>query len=151
MSRSWTARSLSGANLGGMTRRLWGWIWASPYSLLGLLFLPLAWISGGRVGARDGVVEGAGGLLARLLRLWPPRTAGSAALTLGHVVLAMGQRDLEEYRSHEHVHVRQYERWGPFFLPAYGASSLWAFLRGRDPYLWNHFEREARERAGSAG
>ena len=29
------------------------------------------------------------------------------------------------------------------FLPAYAASSLWAWLRGRDPYRGNAFEREA--------
>ena len=39
--------------------------------------------------------------------------------------------------------MRQYERWGPFFLPAYLLSSLVALLLGRDPYLDNRFEREA--------
>jgi hypothetical protein len=41
------------------------------------------------------------------------------------------------------VHVRQYERWGPAFLPAYLLSSLLQLLRGRNPYRENHFERQA--------
>jgi hypothetical protein len=46
------------------------------------------------------------------------------------------------------VHVRQYEHWGPLFVPAYLAASLWALLRGRDPYYHNWFEMEARLSAG---
>jgi hypothetical protein len=41
------------------------------------------------------------------------------AITLGHVVLATTESALKKTRSHERVHVRQYERWGPFFIPAY--------------------------------
>jgi hypothetical protein len=41
------------------------------------------------------------------------------------------------------VHVRQYERWGPLFVPAYLLSSLVELLRGRRPYRDNWFEREA--------
>ena len=37
----------------------------------------------------------------------------------------------------------QWERWGPLFLPAYFALGLWAWLRGRDAYRANRFEREA--------
>jgi hypothetical protein len=39
--------------------------------------------------------------------------------------------------------VRQYERWGAFFIPAYLLSSLVQLARGRDPYRENHFERQA--------
>jgi hypothetical protein len=39
--------------------------------------------------------------------------------------------------------VRQCERWGPFFLPAYGVASLIALVRRKNPYLDNAFEREA--------
>ena len=39
--------------------------------------------------------------------------------------------------------MRQYERWGPFFIPAYLAASLWMLVTGRDPYRENPFEREA--------
>ena len=50
---------------------------------------------------------------------------------------------LAQLRRHEHVHVRQYERWGPLFIPAYLLSSLVQLLRGRNPYRENHFERQA--------
>ena len=50
---------------------------------------------------------------------------------------------LSSLRAHEQVHVRQYERWGLFFVPAYLVSSLWQLLRGRHIYRDNCFEREA--------
>jgi hypothetical protein len=49
-------------------------------------------------------------------------------------------------RKHEHVHVRQYERWGVLFIPAYVLSSLWQVLRGRSAYSANHFERQVQSR-----
>lgn len=53
---------------------------------------------------------------------WLPRraplVAGAATITSGHIVLARTLDDLDASRSHERVHVRQYERWGPFFIPA---------------------------------
>jgi hypothetical protein len=67
-----------------------------------------------------------------------------AAITLGHVVLAQTRADLEQTRAHERVHVRQYERWGPFFPLLYLGASLAAWSRGDHPYLDNRFEREAR-------
>ena len=45
-------------------------------------------------------------------------------MTLGHVVLGRSAAALAETRAHERVHVTQCERWGPFFVPAYAASSL---------------------------
>ncbi len=66
-------------------------------------------------------------------------------MTLGHVVLGRDRQCLEQSRSHERVHVRQFERWGPFLIPAYLLCSLYAHLRGRHPYLDNPFEREAFE------
>ena len=47
--------------------------------------------------------------------------------------------------------MRQWERWGPAFPFAYLAASLWALLRGRDPYLGNRFEREAWGEPGAGG
>ena len=44
---------------------------------------------------------------------------------------------------HERIHVRQCERWGPLFLPAYLLASAFIALRGGNPYLDNPFEREA--------
>jgi hypothetical protein len=112
-------------------------------TVLGLLVLPLAWGRGGRVSIVNGVIEAYGGWVASFLRHWPPFSAGAAAMTLGHVVLAISPRDMEDSRAHERVHVRQIERWGIFFLPAYLGASVWALLRGRDPYHDNPFEREA--------
>jgi hypothetical protein len=114
-------------------------LWALPTTLIGLVVAGAA-LFGGRARVEAGVVEVWGGALGRLLRAWPP---GVAAMALGHVILAMTKEDLERHSEHERVHVRQCERWGPLFLPAYAASSLWAWLRGRDPYWGNAFEREA--------
>ena len=64
-------------------------------------------------------------------------------MTLGHCVLGRTRADLVRSRRHELVHVAQYERWGPLFVPAYLLCSAWLWLRGRDPYLDNPFEVEA--------
>ena len=45
--------------------------------------------------------------------------------------------------------MRQCEAWGPFFVPAYLAASLSAFLRGRNFYVDNRFEVEAFRTAGT--
>ncbi len=63
-------------------------------------------------------------------------------------MLAVDRPALDRTRAHERVHVRQYERWGPLFLPAYLAASLCAVARGRHAYFGNCFEREAIRRAG---
>lgn len=49
--------------------------------------------------------------------------------------------------DHELVHVRQYERWGIAFWPAYLLSSLWVRIRGGNAYWDNPFERQARRGA----
>ena len=69
-------------------------------------------------------------------------------MTLGHVVLGQSAESLDFSREHELVHVRQYERWGPVFLPAYFLSSLIAWAQGKNPYYDNAFEREAYGQAG---
>jgi hypothetical protein len=48
--------------------------------------------------------------------------------------------------EHEFEHVRQWERFGPLFLPAYFASSVAAWMRRRPPYWANRFEVAARRR-----
>ena len=123
--------------------RAWSLIWASPNTLLGLVLLPLAWPGGGRVRRVAGVLEASGGALAWLLARLPV-PGGAAAMTLGHVVLGRDEGCLERTRVHERAHVRQAERWGPLFLPAYGLASLWAWVRGGHAYLDNAFERAAR-------
>ena len=64
-------------------------------------------------------------------------------MALGHVVLGQSADDLDDAYEHELVHVRQYERWGPLFVPAYFAAAAWQTLHGRHPYWDNPFEREA--------
>ena len=59
------------------------------------------------------------------------------------VVLGRSSSALDVCRDHELVHVQQYERWGPLFGPAYLGCSFYLWLRGRDPYRDNPFEREA--------
>ncbi|MBM3162321.1 MAG: hypothetical protein FJZ79_03155 [Chlorobi bacterium] len=123
------------------------YLWAFPNTALGLLFFLPAFVSGGRIRRIDGVLEISGRTTAWVLRRVP--FAGSAvALTLGHVVLAADDEVHERWRGHERIHVRQYERWGPFFIPAYLASSIAARLRGDDGYLGNRFESEAFMRGG---
>lgn len=117
-------------------------IWALPTTLVGALAAGVAVATGGRAALVDGVLEAHGGWIRWALgRLLEGR--GVAAITLGHVVLGASAAALADTRAHERVHVAQCERWGPLFLPAYALASLWARLRGRDPYRGNPFEREA--------
>ncbi len=62
---------------------------------------------------------------------------GAMALTLGHTVLGQTDAALDIAREHELVHVRQYERWGPFMGPAYLGCSLVLWLMRRRPYRDN--------------
>ncbi len=68
-----------------------------------------------------------------------------SAITFGHVVLGTSRAMLDATRAHERVHVRQYERWGPLFIPLYLAASLLAAVCGGHAYYDNLFEREAME------
>ena len=114
-----------------------------PGTLIGLVCVLLALASGGRCRLVRGCLEVHGGLVTRLLRHGVFLAGGASAMTLGHVILGQDECCLRRTREHERVHVRQYERWGPLFLPAYFASSLWEWLRGRHAYLDNRFEVEA--------
>jgi hypothetical protein len=76
---------------------------------------------------------------------WPTRLGWRyKAITFGHVVLCVGDTD-EAILRHEMVHVRQYETWGPLFIPIYLAASAFAAASGGHPYGDNRFEREARD------
>jgi hypothetical protein len=126
------------AGTGGLTR----YLWASPNTLLGAGLATLA-VAGGECRVVAGVLEAHGPLLRWILRHAVPLRGGALAVTLGHVVVGCDARALDETRDHERAHVAQCERWGPWFLPAYLLSSLWALACGGDPYLDNVFEREA--------
>jgi hypothetical protein len=117
-------------------------LWASPNSLiglaLGLLLVPL----GARMRRVDGVLEIA------VCRQRPRRRWPFTAITFGHVIVGTHAQELERLRAHEQVHVRQCERWGPLFLPAYLLAGAWQCLRGRNAYWDNPFEVEARRLGG---
>jgi len=120
------------------------YLWASPYTLVGLWMLFAPW-SGPRYLIRHrGTFGVVGPAMERILR-WAPIDGGAAALTLGHTILAVSHETFYATWDHEAVHVRQYERWGPFFLPAYFFCGWRERRRGRDPYWDNPFEREARD------
>ena len=120
--------------------------WTLPNTLLGLPIAALGLLPGGGVRRVDGVIEAHGPAISWLLRHCTPLAKGASALALGHVVLGQDADSLDNSRTHERVHVRQYEQWGVAFLPAYGLASLVALLRGGDPYRDNRFELEAYRR-----
>jgi hypothetical protein len=126
-----------------MPRRVVRYLWASPNTVLGLLLIPLALVSHGKLAIVDGVLELHGGLIARLLRRWPLRPGGPSAMTLGHVVIGRDGPALDRTRPHERVHVRQCEVWGPAFLPAYLVAGCWGWWTGEGAYKGNYFERRA--------
>ena len=126
-------------------RRVLGWVWASPNTVLGLAIGILGLLTGGKARVCCGIIECYGGLIGPILALVP---INPTAMTLGHVVLGKTSSGLQLVREHELVHVRQYEAWGPFFLPAYLGSSVYLWCVGKDAYRDNPFEVEAFESTG---
>lgn len=126
---------------------LLGYLWAAPVSLIGCALAGAAVATGGSSAVVDGVLEVEGGLLTALL----PRVGigmRPAAMTLGHVVVAIDADTLVRTRKHERAHVEQTEKWGFLFPVAYLTVSAAIALRGGDPYRDNWFEREARAAEG---
>ena len=108
-------------------------IWAGPWSLVGLALSPFF----RRRYVWRGILlcEGAS---------WPRRLGWRySAITFGHVVLATEPLDDDTLR-HELIHVEQYERWGPLFVPAYLVASVRVALQGHHAYRDNPFEVAAR-------
>ena len=109
-------------------------LWAGPNSMIGLalgLFFR-RW----RVARGILIAEGAE---------WPGKLGWPySAVTFGHVVLSVKEPISERVLEHELVHVRQYETFGPFFLPIYWVASIVAIVRGRHFYRDNLFEVKAR-------
>lgn len=122
--------------------KLLAYAWALPTTALGLAFVPDALFTG-QVRRVDGVLEVHGWLSRYFLTHCTLLEGGASAMTLGHVVIARNKQLLEESRNHERVHVRQCERWGPFFIPAYLLYGALAWFRGMRAYEDNPFEREA--------
>jgi len=124
-------------------RRVLAYTWASPTTLVGLTAGLLTLASGGRVQYRLGTLEFHGGFSS-----WFARRYRFAAMTLGHVIIGMDPDSLDYCRAHEQAHVRQVERWGIAFIPAYLFASVWAWAHGQHYYLDNWFERDARRACG---
>ena len=120
--RGWRVRVDDLGDLLPAARTLWGYVWAGPNSLVGLVGAlttrtrPVRW---------RGVLlfEDAGGGLARFLR-W----RGFAAITLGHVIVTNRPLD-DRLLAHELEHVAQHERWGPLYYPAYLLGSIRGYRR----------------------
>jgi len=113
------------------------YLWPAPYTLLGIA---LGLLLGGRFQVSHGIIEIHGHRVGQVLnRMYVP----ALAMTFGHVVFGQSQAALDITRDHERVHVRQYERWGITFVPAYLLASAYLYLRGRDAYRENPFEVEA--------
>lgn len=124
-----------------MNRRWLRYLWAAPATVAGLVVAAVPCALGARVRVADGVLEVAGGRLAgRASARW----GGFVAITFGHVVIGQSHAVLADLRAHEHEHVRQYERWGALFFAVYLGSSAVQWVKGRDPYRDNRFERQAR-------
>lgn len=121
-------------------------LWASPYTLAGLLVGAVGLCTGGKVRIRGCTAEFHGGGVQWFVSHLPLGKS-TLAMTLGHTILGQTATSLDIAREHELVHVRQFERWGVLMGPAYLGCSLVLWLSGRDPYRDNPFEREAFERA----
>ena len=123
--------------------RLLRYTWAAPTTMVGFLAGTLTLCTGGRAQVRRGAIEFYGGFSRWLAKRW-----GFRAMTLGHVIIGRDTWCLEFCRDHEQAHVRQVECWGAAFIPAYLLASVFAWCQGRDYYLDNWFERDARRACG---
>ena len=126
-----------------MSRSLFRYLWVAPVTLPALGLVALGCATGGKARVVAGIIEATGGLISPVLRRGSPWVGSIAAITLGHVILGQNRACLEESRLHEHVHIRQYERWGALMPVLYLGASFWLWIRRRDPYRDNPFEVEA--------
>ena len=127
--------------------QLLAFLWASPYTLLGSMIGLLGLITGGQGRWRGRAIEFYGGAVTWLLHRLS-HGQFTLAMTLGHTILGTTDAALDIAWEYEFVHIRQYERWGPLFGPAYLLSSLVLWIAGKDAYRDNPFEREAYDEAG---
>jgi hypothetical protein len=118
---------------------------ALPGDLLGLLVIRACGISGGSRQIRVGDTTADLVEHPNVARYLDHGAMPIRAQTLGRYVFAREPLP-PEFVEHELEHVRQWERLGPLFLPAYLASSVSALVRRRHPYWANRFEAAARRR-----
>ncbi len=124
------------------TVRILLYIWVLPNSLIGLSVGLIGVMSGGGFQFRQGCLEFYGGFVTVMLKRIG-LGQGVLAMTLGHTIIGQDQAGLDLARDHEQVHVAQYERWGPIFIPAYLSCSAYLWLLKKDAYRDNPFEVEA--------
>ena len=122
-------------------RSFLAYFWVAPVTLFGLVLAFIAYCLGASVKFRRGVWEVAGNSRTPFLHAL---SSDLDAITLGHVILGRNHGTLTRWRSHEHVHIRQYERWGLLFPFLYALASFKALFTGKRFYWDNVFEVEAR-------
>lgn len=119
------------------------YLWASPNTLLAVPFmLPTLW-GDGKLRMADGSIQITNWWTWKALGL-----IGAQGLTLGHAVIYSDSLSALFAHRHEMVHVRQYETFGPFFLPLYFMLSFHAWRTGEHYYMGNLFEVEAYGKGG---
>ena len=123
------------------------YLWVAPWTLLGIAIGLIGWFSGLQFSGvqfevRFGTIGIYGPGVAKILSR-APIAGGARAMTLGHCILTVDELAYYETMPHEWVHVRQYQWFGPFFVPAYLLESAWQWMRGGDSYLDNRFEKQA--------
>lgn len=122
-------------------------LWASPWSLWGMSIGILGLLTGGGLRRSGRILEFWGGFLPIFLKYFP-FIAGSPVATFGHVILGRCPRHLDACRPHQLIHVKQYECWGPLFVPTYIMCWFVLWCVGKRPYYDNPFEREAFDKTG---
>ena len=119
-----------------------GIIWASPYTLIGLLIGSIGLLFGSRVQVKGRAIEFYDGGVKWFIHQIPYGQY-KFAFTLGHVILGQTEASVEMTRNHEAVYIAQYERLGPLLIPVYYLASVYVWLVGKRFYRDNPFEREA--------
>lgn len=118
-----------------MALAVFGWLWALPTTILGLVLGFLSFQRPRLLGALilfDRAERGTTWVLARM---------GRTAMTLGFVMV--GNHRIEgRLLAHERHHSRQAMWWGPLFVPVY------LLVAARYGYRNHPFERAARRAAG---
>lgn len=120
------------------------YVWAFPWTVIGLTIGLIGIATGGKAKRHGLVMEFHSGGVRWLLERFPNNVM---AMTIGFTVIGLTAAALEVSREHERVHVAQYGRWGPFFVPAYLIASLVAWSQGKTAYMDNAFEIEAYTKA----
>ena len=127
-----------------------GKLWTSPNTALGLIFGAVSVTLGARAQFGRNALEFLGNPLVAL--------GGKAALVLGNtihyapgrgpheLVLRYDRSGWVRLGEHERAHTAQYERWGPFFLPAYAIS--WLPIVSPPGNRFEHAADDAAERVG---